>query len=101
MELNIHWTDASLIQLEQIYTFLKELESVSFAQKTIQNIVDKTIYLKKNPYIGPKEPLLSKNKKDYRYLVEGNYKIIYRVEHTDVFINSIFDCRQNPKKLKP
>lgn len=100
MEVKIFWTNTSLIQLEKIFIFLKAIESTSYAQKVTQQIIDRTIYLKTNPYIGPKEPLLAKHKKEYHYLIEGYYKIIYRVDNNKVFVNAVFDCRQNPRKLK-
>ena len=37
---------------------------------------------------------------DFRCLVEGNYKIIYWKEDEIITIASVFDCRQNPKKMK-
>ena len=33
------------------------------------------------------------------YLVNGNYKLIYRVSHNEVIINDVFDARQNPAKI--
>ncbi|MEO5571695.1 MAG: type II toxin-antitoxin system RelE/ParE family toxin, partial [Bacteroidia bacterium] len=50
--------------------------------------------------IGQQEPLLKSYKRKYRYLVSGHYKIIYSVASEKVFIHTIFDTRQNPKKLK-
>jgi hypothetical protein len=39
--------------------------------------------------------------KDHRYLVEGKYKIIYRVEGNVLYVEDVFDCRQNPTKMVP
>ena len=50
--------------------------------------------------IDPAESQLKNRKKKYRYLLEGNYKIIYSVEGILATISSVFDCRQNPKKIK-
>ena len=36
----------------------------------------------------------------FRYLVESNYKIIYWQENELITIASVFDCRQDPKKMK-
>lgn len=52
------------------------------------------------PLLGQKEPLLAKLKRDYRRLVEGNYKIIYNFRNKTIYINRIFDTRQSPSKLK-
>lgn len=51
--------------------------------------------------MGQREPLLIKYSVIYRYLIKGDYKIIYSIENDEVIINRIFDTRQNPKKLKP
>ena len=51
--------------------------------------------------MGQREPLLIKYLIIYRYLVQGDYKIVYSIENDEVNINRIFDIRQNPKKLKP
>lgn len=42
------------------------------------------------------------NDKEYRYLVEGNYKIIYSYDDNSqaAYIKIIFDTRFNPDKLK-
>jgi toxin ParE1/3/4 len=49
---------------------------------------------------GAKEELLAEYPEEFRYLVEGNYKIIYWKEHEVITISSVFDCRQNPDKIK-
>ena len=38
----------------------------------------------------------------FRYLVEGNYKIVYKVYADDkqILIAAVFDTRQNPTRLK-
>ncbi|HPI71416.1 MAG TPA: type II toxin-antitoxin system RelE/ParE family toxin, partial [Tenuifilaceae bacterium] len=56
--------------------------------------------LETNPLIGPKEELLVEHPEDFRYLVESNYKIIYWKNGNLITIASVFDCRQNPEKIK-
>ena len=34
-----------------------------------------------------------------RFLVQGNYKIIYHVDGEIVFIDAVFDTRMEPRKL--
>ena len=71
------------------------------AQKLINEIIDKSIELEKNPLIGQKEILLSDRIQEFRYLVYKNYKIIYWVnlDKKRVEIINVFDCRQNPQKI--
>ena len=80
MEVKILWTEFAINQLEQIFDFYKYKASINVARKIIAQIVDRTMLLEKNPLLGVREPLLADRKKEYRYLVEGNYKIIYWVE---------------------
>ena len=102
MDLKLFWTDTALGQLEDIFDYYKLTGSLSTARKITSSIVDKTIHLESHPRLGPKEELLKKRKNEYRYLVEGNYKIIYWIDEKKKQINvaAIFDCRQNPVKMK-
>ena len=43
---------------------------------------------------------LEKLNQDYRYIVIGNYKIIYRIYLNEVIINDVFDTRQDPEKMR-
>jgi len=70
------------------------------ADKIRKSIFDATRPLTKEPLIGPIEENLIELKQGHRYLVEGNYKIIYRVISDNIYITDIFDCRQNPQKIK-
>ena len=99
MGLKVIWTDYALNQLEQIFDFFKYTASINVSKKIVAQIIDKTLLLENNPFIGSKEPLLENRSREYRYLVEGNYKIIYSVEGNIVRVNSIFDCRQSPIKV--
>jgi len=36
----------------------------------------------------------------HRRLIEGHFKIIYRVEGDTVYVTDIFDSRQHPEKMK-
>jgi plasmid stabilization system protein ParE len=100
MELRVFWTDTARFQLEDIFNYYKDKASLKVARKLVKQIIDRTIQLEKNPNSGPKEPLLSDKKFPYRYLVEGNYKIIYWKQDNYIKIATVFYCRQNPEKMK-
>ena len=80
MELRVFWTDTARFQLEEIFIYYKDRASVAVAQKIVKRIIDRTLQLERNPQSAPKEPLLSDRKFEYRFLVEGNYKIIYSID---------------------
>jgi toxin ParE1/3/4 len=100
MELRVFWTQTARLQLEDIFDFYNNRAGLSTAKKIVKQIVGRTIQLEDNPLSGPKEPLLSERKFEYRYLVQGNYKIIYRIEGDYIRIAMVFDTRQNPEKMK-
>jgi plasmid stabilization system protein ParE len=99
-ELRIVWTAKAVSDLENIFLFLSS-KSETAALKTIDKIYNSVSVFKKGFLkTGQKEILLNRLSKEYRYLISGNYKIIYSFSLTTVFIHTIFDTRQNPKKLK-
>ncbi len=100
MEIKILWSEFALNQLEQIFDYYKYKTNINLAKEIVSKIIDRTILLEINPQIGTKEPLLENQGKEFRYLVEGNYKIIYLISLNYIHIISVFDCRQNPDKIK-
>lgn len=97
--MKVLWTDTAINQLEQIFYYYSHEASPRVATNLTQRIIDKTLILENFPRIGQRENLLTEREREYRYLVEGNYKIIYWVETEFVKIASVFDCRQNPVKM--
>ncbi len=63
-------------------------------------ILDTADTLLSQPLKGQSEPFLEHMELDHRRLVEGHYKIIYRVEEEYIYITDIFDSRQDPDKMK-
>lgn len=69
------------------------------AHKIRKEILNSTRQLKKHPESGQQELNLIQLKQEHRYIVTGNYKVIYRFEKETVIIIDIFDTRQNPNKM--
>ncbi len=99
MEIKIVWTDFAVEKLSEIFQYYKEVAGADKSQQIVNLIIEKTIYLEKHPAIGVKEELLNKRKKEFRYIVQGNYKIVYWIELNIITIATVFDTRQNPKNL--
>lgn len=97
MEIKIKWSEFSSKQLSDIYGYYSHRASPRIARKIINKIVDRVNVLLENRLSGPKEELLDEMPEDFRYLIEGNYKIIYWQENKIITIASVFDCRQNPE----
>jgi toxin ParE1/3/4 len=100
VEVRIEWSGLSERQLKEIFEYYTINASPGVAGKLIDKIIDSVSILKSNPLIGPKEELLTEYPEDFRYLIVSNYKIIYWKTGSRIMIASVFDCRQNPIKIK-
>lgn len=101
-KVKVIWSEEALNDLDTIFDFLK-IKSFSAAQAVVESILSRTKQLEHFPESGSLEKTISSFlKKEYRYIVEGHYKIIYSLEDTNgvVYIHTIFDTRQNPEKLQ-
>lgn len=63
--------------------------------------LDKADTLLLDPLKGQMEPYLESIGLEYRRLIVGHYKIVYRVIEENIYITDIFDSRQDPEKMKP
>lgn len=95
-------TEQSLKRLEDTLRFyIEELEIPKDQVVKIKSrLIGKAKSLSKTPHKGQYEPYLSKLKQGHRRLVEGNFKIIYRVEDEFIYVVDFFDSRDDPKKMK-
>ncbi len=102
MTYKVLWSKHAEFRLDEIYIYYGEKANVKVATTLVRGIIRKTLRLKKHPFIGQKEPLLSDIDIDYRYLISGNYKMIYSVDEANraIKIATVFDVRQNPEKLR-
>lgn len=102
MGVTIFWTDFAKEELKKIYSYHKAVASKNLAKKLVIGLQTKTQILSNHPDSGHKEELLENRKQQFRYLVFKNYKIIYwlNLEKNHVEIVDVFDCRQNPVKIK-
>jgi plasmid stabilization system protein ParE len=97
--MKIFWTDFASGTLTEIYEYYKKKASPIVARKIKSEIFKLTQQLKQFPYSGHVELNLQKLNKGYRYLVKGNYKIIYKEIPEGILITDIFDTRQDPVKI--
>jgi plasmid stabilization system protein ParE len=101
MGLEILWSQFAEDKLYDIFHYYKFKAGIKIAKKIVNEIVDKTLILEQNSHAGQIEELLIERKQEFRYLVSGNYKIIYYInlETKRIIIANVFDTRQNPLKL--
>ena len=97
--MKIIWTDFASTSLSEIYKYYKEAASENVAQRIKLKIFGATRQLIKHPLSGQIEITLQKLDEDHRYLVEGNYKIIYKWIKEGILVTDVFDTRQDPVKI--
>ena len=97
--MTIKWYLKAVGDLDKIYDYYLT-KSPRVAATLYNKFLDAVEMLKTQPYAAPVEQMLIGYSEDYRSLVVGNYKVVYFVKDDLVLIVQIFDCRQNPIKLK-
>lgn len=100
MVTEIIWTDFAINELKSIYEYYKVHVNVTVAHKIKSKLFAATSNLSEHPLIGQIEENLKSLNQNHRYIVEGNYKIIYIIVRNTIYITDVFDCRQNPEKMK-
>jgi plasmid stabilization system protein ParE len=90
-------------RLKQTYEYYAENVSVNIARKITRNILDSIQLLRKNPELGKVEetPEGVETYQELRCLIEGDYKIIYRIleMYNTIEIITIFYTFRDPDKM--
>ena len=90
--MNIKWTDQAENRVYDIASYIA-LDSVAEAEKWLDNIFDYVKRLESFPESGRYVPELV-IRKDLRELVFKNYRIIYRIEKSKVYILTVRNYKQ-------
>jgi len=98
--MKLFYTEQSLASLQECLDFFPPEVPVEKVNEIRDRILAKADKLLDNPYIGQQEEYLEHLDKGHRRVIEGNYKIIYRVQGENIYITDIFDSRQDPAKMK-
>jgi plasmid stabilization system protein ParE len=87
--------------LDEIIEYYRSVGNGKYGRRVRAAILRKALLLSKFPLMGAEEELLKELNLGHRYLVEKEYKVIYRIEDTFIYITDIFDTRRNPEDIKP
>lgn len=79
----IVWSKLAITDLEVIHDFIAR-ESPFYAQKTIESFFNRVAVLTKFPESGREVPEFVR--KDIRELIEGNYRIFYKIGSKTIYI---------------
>jgi plasmid stabilization system protein ParE len=97
--MKVIWSDFASETLKDIYDYYKEVANEIIARKIKENIFIATRQLINHPESGQIEETLLQIEEGHRYLVNNNYKIVYKKVIEGVLITDIFDTRQDPIKI--
>lgn len=93
------YTEQSLESLEEALKFITPKVSYEKLMIIRDSILDAAETLKDNPFMGQEEPYLEHLNLGHRRIIKDNYKIIYRIIDSYIYITDIFDTRQDPLKM--
>lgn len=100
----VYFTSRALKDLEKITKFNVLVFGIEKALTISNSLIISVEILENSKYdfskIGSVDSEFKHLKRNYRKLINGYYKITYREGIDKVYINRIFDTRQNPNKNK-
>ena len=100
----VFWTTRAIKDLEKVTRFNALLYGFDKAVQIALKLQKGTKILENPKYdfseIGAVDLEFIHLKRNYRKLIDGHCKITYREGKTKIYINRIFDTRQNPNKNK-
>jgi toxin ParE1/3/4 len=94
------YTEQAIASLQECMDFFSPEVPAEKVNEIRDRILAKADQLLVNPYIGQQEEYLEHVGQSHRRVIQGNYKIIYKVKGDVIFITDIFDSRQDPAKMK-
>lgn len=93
----VTWTKLALADLDSIHDFIAK-ESPFYAQKTIEEFLIRIEVLAKYPEIGREVPEF--DRKDIKELIQGNYRIIYRIKSKSISIIRVHHSARNIQRRR-
>lgn len=94
-ELKVIWTETAVLQRNLIFEYWNNRNRNNSYSKKLRIAIKERIHLlKQNPEMGKQTDF-----KKIRIIIFERYSILYKVEKEKIFIVSLWDNRQNPKKL--
>ncbi len=97
-KLRIKWSLYAKQSLYLIIEYIK-LDSPANAKMVKKALILLAGTLNEFPEKFPKDPYISKNKGNFRFVSKWNYKIVYEIIKEEIIIIDIFHTAQSPDKL--
>ena len=90
---SVIWTSKSFEDISNIHNYLSNKISIETANKIIDEI-----YQAPNSITFVEQFQIDEYQKDCRRIIVRNYKILYHIKDSEIFIIRVFNTYQNPIK---
>lgn len=90
---SVIWTSKSFEDISNIHNYISNKISIETANK----IIDK-IYQAPNSITFVEQFQIDEYRKDCRRIIVRNYKILYHIKDSEIFIIRVFNTLQDPTK---
>jgi toxin ParE1/3/4 len=95
--MRVIWSTEAFKDLDAIYEYIAK-DSPIYAQRVVERIISRGEQIAKYPKSGRKTPEM--NRPDIREIIEGSYRIIYRLkEHEIEILTVLHGARLFPEHL--
>ena len=91
----IVWDKEAILQMEEVYEYLKE-RSLQSANKVRKSIKEKVQGLSKHPEIYPLDRFIKNNDGSIRAFKKYSYRITYKVTETEIIIARVRHTSREP-----
>ncbi|NDV83870.1 type II toxin-antitoxin system RelE/ParE family toxin [Bacteroides sp. 51] len=99
--MEVKWEPLAEQQLENISAYYHRVAGLKTANRIVDKVVETVVRLAIFPKMGSIELNMEGLNYEYRSLVtHKHYKVVYRIENEIIYIFSVFDCRQDPRKMR-
>jgi len=89
--MKVVWTEQAFLRLAAIEDFISG-DNPQAAVKLVTRMIEKTEALAKFPQMGRQLPEVPDS--DLRELIDGNYRIVYRIKKKNVEIITVFEAHR-------
>jgi len=84
--MNVEWTGNAVAQLKGIHDYIAR-DSDFFAKRTVDRLTSRSIQIQFHPFSGEMVPEFGDE--TIREVIEGPYRIIYRVSQSALFVLAV------------
>lgn len=100
--MDIFWSDLAKGNLKEIHEFYCLIANKKVANMLIKKLIACPEVLIDHPEMGILETHHVAIGREFRFLIEGNFKIVYKVfqKEDKILIATVFDTRRDPNKFK-